>query len=128
MVYVLLDLRSARLGVRRLVWTLEQAVVDLLAAQGVEAERRDGAPGVYVGERKLAALGLRVRGGRSYHGLALNVDLDPEPFRRIDPCGYQGLEVTRLADLGISWSVEACGWRLAEALAARLGHRLEGSP
>jgi len=80
---------------------LEQAVIDLLATFGIVAERRAGAPGVYVADAKIAALGLRLRNGMSYHGLALNIDLDLAPFLRINPCGYAGLRVTRLKDLGV---------------------------
>ncbi|MGQ9659567.1 MAG: lipoyl(octanoyl) transferase LipB [Thermochromatium sp.] len=96
--YVLFDLRRAKLGIRQLVARLEQAVIDLLGEHGVVAERRPTAPGVYVAGAKIASLGLRVRNGCSYHGLALNVDLDLEPFGRINPCGYSGLAVTRLID------------------------------
>lgn len=105
LVYVLLDLQRRRLAVRELVDRLEQSVIDALAAQGVRAERRPGAPGVYTGGKKVAALGLRVRRGCCYHGLAVNVDMDLEPFQRIHPCGYAGLEVTQLVDLGVHWSV-----------------------
>lgn len=104
-VYVLSDLRRRSWGVKQLVSGLEQAVIDLLAAHGIPGERRAGAPGVYVDHKKLAALGLRVRNGHSYHGLALNVNLDLRPFASIDPCGYQGLEVTRMLDLGIDTDV-----------------------
>lgn len=104
--YVLADLRRRSWGVRQLVSGLEQAVIDLLAQHGIAGERRVGAPGVYVHHKKLAALGLRVRNGRSYHGLALNVNLDLRPFASIDPCGYKGLEVTRTLDLGIDADVE----------------------
>lgn len=97
--YVLMDLARARLGVRALVGALEAAVLAVLADLGVEGQRRAGAPGVYVAGRKLASLGLRVRRGCSYHGLALNVDMDLEPFRRINPCGYAGLEMTQLRAL-----------------------------
>lgn len=96
--YPLLDLRRAGLGVRELVHLVEQAVIDLLVEYGVRAARRDRAPGVYVDDRKIAALGLRVRRGRAFHGLAFNVDMDLEPFGRINPCGFRGLGVTRLAD------------------------------
>ena len=98
-VYPLIDLRRARLGVRDLVTALERSVIDYVAELGVAAECRRNAPGVYVEGRKLASVGIRIRRGSSYHGLAMNVDLDPEPFTRINPCGYAGLEVTRLADL-----------------------------
>ncbi|OBS10132.1 lipoyl(octanoyl) transferase LipB [Acidihalobacter prosperus] len=120
--YVLLDLRRLRLGVRALVENLEQTVVELLAAHGIAGESRREAPGVYVDGRKIAALGLRVRHGCSYHGLSLNVDLDPAPFARIDPCGYRGLEVARLADYGITLDLWTAGQALAERLARRLGY------
>jgi len=97
--YVLVDLRRLPLDVRRLVMALENAVIRTVAAYGVEAQGRRDAPGVYVGGKKLAAIGLRVRRYCSYHGLAVNVALDLEPFRRINPCGYAGLEVTQLAEL-----------------------------
>jgi len=97
--YVLIDLRRNGWGVKQLVKLLEQAVIDLLAKRGLPAVRRAGAPGVYVDERKIAQLGLRVRRGASYHGLSLNVDMDHEPFRHIKPCGYAGLATTDLATL-----------------------------
>ncbi len=98
--YPLLDLRRLGLGVRELVQRIEQAIIDTLDVWNVVALRRAGAPGVYVGAAKIAALGLRVRRGCSFHGLAFNVAMDLEPFRRINPCGYQGLAVTQLSDLG----------------------------
>ena len=101
MVYALLDLKRAGLGVRDLVTALEHSVLDLISEFGIAAVSRAGAPGVYVGGRKLASVGLRVRRGSSYHGMALNVDLDLEPFSRINPCGFAGLEMTDLARLGI---------------------------
>ncbi|MCG6895617.1 MAG: lipoyl(octanoyl) transferase LipB [Thiocapsa sp.] len=97
--YVLLDMRRAGLGIRRLVEKLEQAVIDLLDTRGIAAERRTDAPGVYVAGAKIASLGLRIRNGCSYHGLALNVAMDLEPFGRINPCGYPGLPLTQLSDL-----------------------------
>ena len=114
--YVLLDLRRHGLTVKRLVGLLEQAVIDLLAAHDIAGARRAGAPGVYVDGAKVAALGLRVRGGCAYHGLALNVNMDLAPFRDINPCGYEGLAVTQLADLGIRQSTASA----ADALAIRL--------
>jgi len=114
--YVLHDLRRRGLTVRRLVATLEQAVIDLLAGYRIGGARRPGAPGVYVAGAKIAALGLRVRNGCSYHGLALNVAMDLAPFRDINPCGYEGLAVTQLADLG----VEAPASDVADLLAARV--------
>ncbi len=100
MIYPLIDLRRAGLGVRDLVTALEQSVVDLAAEYGIEAASRCDAPGVYVGDVKLASIGLRIRRGSSFHGMALNVDVDLEPFSRINPCGFQGLELTDLARLG----------------------------
>ena len=98
--YPLLDLRRLGVGVRELVSRIEQALIDTLAHWQIEAVRREGAPGVYVGEAKVAALGLRVRRGCSFHGLAFNVAMDLEPFQRINPCGYSGLAVTQMVDLG----------------------------
>ena len=103
-VYTLVDLARRAIKVRRFVWLLEQAVIDLL---GERAARRAGAPGVYVDGAKIAALGVRVVRGRAYHGLALNVDMDLAPFSAIDPCGYPGLRVTQAKDLGIAVSVDA---------------------
>jgi lipoyl(octanoyl) transferase len=105
-VYPLIDLRRAKLGIRELVTALEVSVIDYAASFGVQAECRRNAPGVYVADRKLASVGIRVRRGASFHGLALNVNLDLEPFDRINPCGYAGLEMTRLADLGGARNVE----------------------
>ena len=102
MIYPLIDLRRAGLGVRTLVTALEQSVVDLAAQYGIEAESQPDAPGVYVQGRKLASVGLRIRRNASYHGMAFNVDMDLEPFTRINPCGFSDLEVTDLAGLGIS--------------------------
>ncbi|MBK1617183.1 octanoyltransferase [Lamprobacter modestohalophilus] len=110
--YLLLDLRRARIGVKQLVHLLEQAVIDLLADHQVVAQPRPDAPGVYVNEAKIASVGLRVRRGCCYHGVALNIDLDLAPFARINPCGYPGLVVTRTQDLGISLSVDAAGRQL----------------
>ena len=100
MVYPLIDIRRAELGVRNLVTALEQSVVDLAAGYGIEAASRADAPGVYVNGAKLASIGLRIRRGASFHGMALNVDVDLEPFSRINPCGFEDLEVTDLARLG----------------------------
>jgi lipoyl(octanoyl) transferase len=120
-VYLLLDLRRRRLGVRHVVSAMEQAVIALLADYGIAAEARQDAPGVYVGDAKLASLGLRVRRGCSYHGLALNVDMDLQPFSRINPCGYRGLEVTQLRALGIDDSLEVITQKLLARLAEQLG-------
>jgi lipoyl(octanoyl) transferase len=97
--YPLIDLRRVGVGVRELVKRIEQSLIDTMAHWHIEAARREGAPGVYVGDAKIAALGLRVRRGCSFHGLAFNVDMDLEPFQRINPCGYKGLAVTQLLDL-----------------------------
>jgi lipoyl(octanoyl) transferase len=97
-VYILFDIARARIGVRQLVTIIEQSVIDLLADYGVTANARADAPGVYVNDAKIAALGLRVRKGRSFHGLSLNIDMDLEPFSRINPCGYRHLQVTQMSD------------------------------
>lgn len=110
--YLLLDMRRRGIGVRPLVRQMEQAVINLLADFGVAAEGRTDAPGVYVGAAKIAALGLRVRNGCCYHGLALNVDVALGPFSAINPCGYPGLEVTRTRDLGIIDNRRQLGERL----------------
>lgn len=104
--YTLLDIKRRQLGVQSLVRILEQAVIDLLTDYSHSAHRRENAPGVYVDDRKIAALGLRVRKGCSFHGLSLNVDMDLSPFTMIDPCGYSDLEVTQLRDLGIDATME----------------------
>lgn len=120
-VYTLVDLQRLGLGVRDYVHRLEQSVIDLLDNTGIAARRRTGAPGVYVGSAKLAALGLRVQRGCCYHGLALNVNLDLSPYQRINPCGYAGQPVTRLADLGLDWSVDETADRLLAPLCRALG-------
>lgn len=106
--YVLLDINRRQLGVQSLVNLLEQTVINLLSDHGIFAERRTKAPGVYVENRKIAALGLRVRKGCSFHGLSLNVDMDLAPFSMINPCGIEDLEVTQISDLGIKLSVDEC--------------------
>ena len=114
--YVLVDLRRRGYGIRELVTRMEQAVIDLLAAHGVVAERRAGAPGVYVDGAKIAALGLRVKQGCTYHGLAFNVDMDLAPFAAINPCGYAGMRVTQCRDLGVMLSLQQVEQALTEAL------------
>ncbi len=121
-VYTLLDLHRLGLGVRAVVSALEGAVIDLLAERGITGRARPDAPGVYVDGAKIAALGLRVRRGCSYHGLALNVDMDLGPFAGIDPCGYRGLPVTQLRDLGVDLAPEAAADALQVHLVARLGY------
>jgi len=118
--YVLLDLRRHGLGVRALVSLLEYATIALLTDYGIDAEARPDAPGVYVSGRKIASLGIRVRRGCCYHGLSLNVDMDLAPFRRINPCGYAGMEVTQLSDVGIDCDMAAIRDQMIEHLAAAL--------
>ncbi len=119
--YLLYDLRRGRVGVKQLVRILEQSVIDLLAARGISAVARPDAPGVYVHEAKIASLGLRVRRGCSYHGLALNLDMDLAPFRRINPCGYAGLLVTRVVDLLPGLGMDEIAGDLARHLQRSLG-------
>ena len=115
-VYLMLDLRRRKLGVRDLVSRIEGAVMDVLAGYGIDGRRRAGMPGVYVAEAKIAAIGLRVARGCCYHGVALNVDMDLEPFARIDPCGYPGLAATQLRDHGAGDSIDAVHQRMADTL------------
>lgn len=119
-IYLLLDLHRRKIKVRELVTSIEQAVIDLLATYGVTAERRDGAPGVYVGEAKVAALGLRIRHGCSYHGVSLNVDMDLSPFAAINPCGYAGLKVIQTKDLNIPLTAHEAGEQLSQHLLQQL--------
>ncbi|MCV2216853.1 lipoyl(octanoyl) transferase LipB [Thauera sp. Sel9] len=107
--YLLIDLPRRRLKVRELVHLMEQAIIDTLAGYGLAAERKDGAPGVYIAGDKIAALGLRVKNGCSYHGLAINVDADLTPFGWINPCGYEGLKTIRMKDFGVDDGAEAVG-------------------
>lgn len=118
--YLLLDMRRRELGVRDLVRRIEQAVIDLLADFGVEATRLAGAPGVYVNEAKIAALGLRIRHGCSYHGVSLNVDMDLAPYSAINPCGYEGMAVTQLRNLTGERDTVKVGKALAEHLTRQL--------
>ena len=121
MVYPLVDLKRRGLGVRALVSALEQSVVDLLAGSDVAAEARPDAPGVYVGEKKIASVGLRIRRGASFHGMALNVDVDLEPFSRINPCGYANLELTDLKRVGAGADLDEVSERLLPHLTRHLG-------
>ncbi len=124
MVYVLLNLKRAGYGVREMVMRIENAVIAMLAANGVESYGKRDAPGVYVKfqrqEAKIAALGLKVRNGHTYHGLAFNVNMDLTPFSAINPCGYEGLRVAQLHELGVNLSLEAAGTSLAEELRRQL--------
>jgi lipoyl(octanoyl) transferase len=119
--YPLIDLRRRKLGVRDFVGRIEQALIDTLATWGIEAARKEGAPGVYVAGAKIGALGLRVRRGCSFHGLAFNVNLDDEPFSRINPCGYQGLQVTSVLKCGGPATLAEVEPVLVSKLAEQLG-------
>jgi lipoyl(octanoyl) transferase len=123
--YTLFDLKRLNIGIRALVEALESSVIDWLGAQGIVAVARRDAPGVYVEGAKVAALGLRVKRGCSYHGLALNVDADLEPFAGINPCGYEGMAVTRTRDLGVDQSIEEVAAQWLPYLVARLGYQLD---
>jgi len=122
MIYPLLNLRRLKLGVRELVMALENAVIGYAAGLGIAAAGSRKAPGVYVDGAKLASVGLRIRRGACYHGMALNVSLDPRPFERINVCGYKDLRVTRLADLGVNASLDAVARDLTPHLLRQLGY------
>jgi len=124
-VYPLLDIKRLGIGVREYVHRIEQAMIDTLVEWNIIAIRREGAPGVYVGEAKIAALGIRVRKGRTFHGLAFNVAMDLEPFTRINPCGHAGLQVISLADLGGPSSLDAVKQVLLAELAVQFGLALD---
>ncbi len=119
--YPLVDIRRMSVGVREFVRCIEQSIIQVLKQYGVEGERRKGAPGVYVNGEKIASVGLRVRKGRSFHGLAFNIDMDLEPFQRINPCGYEGLVVTHLQAFSPVVFSEAED-RLVESIASQLGY------
>ena len=123
--YLLLDLRRWKINVRELVRMMEQAVIDLLGEFGVVAQGREDAPGVYVGDAKIASLGLKIKNGCCYHGLALNVDMDLTPFSNINPCGYAGLRVTQACELGITVSINELQAQLAQNLIHGLQQHLE---
>ncbi len=127
-VYPLLNLPRLKIGVREYVCKIEQSIIDTLGDWNIEAVRRDGAPGVYVNDAKIAALGIRVRRGCTFHGLAFNVAMDLEPFQRINPCGYAGLQVVSLADLGGPSSPRAVAPMLLENLAAQFGLSMTAGP
>ena len=119
--YPLLDLKRLGIGVRDYVCKIEQAIIDTLGEWNIGAERKEGAPGVYVNGAKVAALGIRVRRGCTFHGLAFNIDMDLEPFRRINPCGYAGLEVVSMSDLGGPGGMEAVKPVLLAQIAQQFG-------
>ncbi len=115
-VYMLLDIKRLGLGPKRLVEMIEQSIIDLLSGYELKAQRRAGAPGVYLNQKKIAALGLRIRNGKCFHGLSLNVDMDLAPFRQIDPCGIPQLEVTQLTDNAVEKTVRSVAVDLLGAL------------
>jgi lipoyl(octanoyl) transferase len=121
-IYVMVDVKRNRLGPRALVSALESSLVQLLSAYGISAQTRRKAPGVYVSDQKIASLGLRIRKGCSFHGLSLNVDMDIEPFTRINPCGYEGLEVTQLVNFGVTDSIDRVGEKLCAIMAKEFGY------
>ncbi|SBS33672.1 Octanoyltransferase [Marinomonas spartinae] len=121
-IYVMIDLKRLGIGVRELVSALENAIVDVLSHNDIEAYPKPDAPGVYVDEKKIASLGLRIRRGCSFHGLALNVDMDLTPFNRINPCGYQGLQMVDMARLTNDVDFSQVKTQLANALAGQLGY------
>ena len=121
--YLLFDIGRRGMGSRELVSRIEQALVALLADYGVTAQARADAPGVYVGDAKIASLGLRIRKGRSFHGLSLNIDMDLEPFGRINPCGYQGLAMTQLTHFAPAVGVDEVAQRLQQRLVAVMGYQ-----
>jgi len=127
-IYPLLDLRRIGIGVREYVCRIEQAIIDTLLEWNIVAVRREGAPGVYVGDAKIAALGIRVRRGCTFHGLAFNVEMNLEPFQRINPCGYQGLQVTSVLDLGGPSGMEPVQRVLLDELARQFGLALRTDP
>ena len=122
MVYLLIDLKRKHISIRTLVDSIEQTIIDMLAGLGLQGHRRPGAPGVYIDGNKLAALGIRVRNGCSYHGFCLNVDLDVSPYQGINPCGYAGLEATRLKDYGITMDVWQTAGKLLPYLLKNLAY------
>ena len=119
--YTLLDLQALGIGVRSMVEKLEQSVIGFLTDHNIDSHTKRTAPGVYVDEKKIASLGLKIRKGFSYHGLSFNIDMDLEPFGRINPCGYQGMEVTQLKDLGITMTPEQVAPELINNMTESLG-------
>lgn len=125
--YPLFDLRRLGIGVRELVHRIEQSIIDTLAAHGIDALRREGAPGVYVGAAKIAALGLRIKHGCSYHGVSLNIDMDISPYAAINPCGYAGMAVTQLSACSPQWHSGTEAAIVGRQLAGHLARQLETS-
>lgn len=121
--YLMIDLKRKGFGIKQYVSLLEQIILDFLEQKGISGCRRQGAPGVYVDESKIAALGVRVRKGRAYHGLSLNVNMDLHPFLNINPCGYPGLDVTQLTSLGIDMSLNEVAEQLLPLLKSHLDYQ-----
>lgn len=122
-VYFLIDIRRRKMGVRQLVTAIENTVVDALAQYGIHSAPRADAPGVYIGEQKVCSLGLRIRRGCSFHGLALNVNMDMEPFLRINPCGYAGMEMTQASAHGGPQTIEEAANAVSQAFISQLSYR-----
>ena len=122
-IYLLLNLRDTGMGIRGLVTAIEDSIIAMLAEHHIDSESRRDAPGVYVDEAKIAALGLRVKRGFTYHGLSFNLDMDLSPFQQINPCGYQGLAVTQGAELGLSLSFDQAAKAILEQLCSRINHQ-----
>jgi lipoyl(octanoyl) transferase len=122
-IYLLLNLRDTGMGIRGLVTAIEDSIIAMLAEHNIDAASRRDAPGVYVDEAKIAALGLRVKRGFTYHGLSFNLDMDLSPFQQINPCGYQGLAVTQGSELGLSLSFEQVANAILEELCSRIHHQ-----
>jgi len=122
-IYLLLNLRDTGMGIRGLVTAIEDSIIAMLADHNIDAESRRDAPGVYVDEAKIAALGLRVKRGFTYHGLSFNLDMDLSPFQQINPCGYQGLAVTQGVELGLSLSFDQAAKAILEQLCSRINHQ-----
>jgi len=122
-IYLLLNLRDTGMGIRGLVTAIEDSIIAMLADHNIDAESRRDAPGVYVDEAKIAALGLRVKRGFTYHGLSFNLDMDLSPFQEINPCGYQGLAVTQGVELGLSLSFDQAAKAILEQLCSRINHQ-----
>ena len=123
--YLLLDLRRWKINVRELVTLMEQSVINILAKEGVQAQNREDAPGVYVNNAKIASLGLKIKKGCCYHGIAFNINMDLSPFNFINPCGYAGLRVTQTSDLGIKTPLIELQQQLAENLIELLQHHYD---
>ncbi len=119
-VYCLIDLKRLKLGVKKMVSLIESSIIELLESYNISSHTKAGAPGVYVKDAKIAALGLKVKNGKTYHGLSLNVDMELSPFSQINPCGYQGLAVTQMADLTDNINLEAIGKKLCKILKSKI--------